>query len=211
MIENNLDEDNINNVNPLEMNNILDDNKINNDNLPFFGDQDEILNENPLLNEDNKDENYATDSDIDDPKYMPSGNPLDNNPIDIEPKNINNQDNLNKSEILLKSKMMALQNDANLANQTMKELENENNLLRTEILKNKEKIQSKEGLNDEFQKLFSVFKQRFEQFEEKNNSLQKYINELEQKLALKEKEIQENNKLKNIKIDLKINNTYIFN
>ena len=106
---------------------------------------------------------------------------------------------------------MALQNDANLANQTMKELENENNLLRTEILKNKEKIQSKEGLNDEFQKLFSVFKQRFEQFEEKNNSLQKYINELEQKLALKEKEIQENNKLKNIKIDSKINNASIFN
>ena len=38
---------------------------------------------------------------------------------------------------------MALQNDANLANQTMKELENENNLLRTEILKNNEKINLK--------------------------------------------------------------------
>lgn len=41
--------------------------------------------------------------------------------------------------------------------------------------------------------------------------MQKYIRELEEKLELKEKEIQQNNKLKNIKIDSKINNTSLFN
>ena len=190
MQDNNLGQDNINNENPLEINTnkILEDNELNNVNLPLFEEQDDLLKNNQILNEDNKDENYATDSDIDDPKYIPSGNVLDNNPIDnpiinpmdnpiinpmdnqidnqieIPPPNIDNQ---NKSEILLKSKVLSLQNDANLANQTMKELENQNNLLRTEILKNKEKIQSKEELNHEFQNLFSVFKQRFEQFEEK--------------------------------------------
>ena len=43
----------------------------------------------------------------------------------------------------------------------MKELENQNNILRTEIFKNKEKIQTKAGVNYEFQNLYSVFKQRF--------------------------------------------------
>lgn len=185
MKDNNLGEENINNI-------IFD------------------KNNNIMLNEDYKEDNYVTDSDIDDPKYMPSGNVLDNKEIDIQPQQ-NNLDNLNKSEIFLKSKVMELQNDANLANQTMKELENQNNMLRTEILKNKEKIQTKAGVNNEFQNLYSVFKQRFEQFEERNNSLQKYIRELEEKLELKEKEIQQNNKLKNIKIDSKINNTSLFN
>ena len=37
-----------------------------------------------------------------------------------------NIENQNKSELLLKEKVMALQNDANLVNQTMKELENQN-------------------------------------------------------------------------------------
>ena len=129
MNDNNLDEGNlnINNENPLEINNIIDENKINNQN-PFFEEQDELLKDNPLLNMDNKEENYDTDSDIDDPRYMPSGNIGDKNQIDTQ---LNNIDNQNKNEVLLKSKVMALQNDANLANQTMKELENENNLLRT--------------------------------------------------------------------------------
>ena len=145
MNDNNLDEGNlnINNENPLEINNIIDENKINNQN-PFFEEQDELLKDNPLLNMDNKEENYDTDSDIDDPRYMPSGNIGDKNQIDTQ---LNNIDNQNKNEVLLKSKVMALQNDANLANQTMKELENENNLLINEILKNNEKIKSNEVLN----------------------------------------------------------------
>ena len=179
MKDNNLLEDNISNDNQLEINNIIKDNNLNIDNAPLFGQEDNILKQNQILNEDNKDDNYGTDSDIDDPKYMPSGNVMDNDPVDIPNPNIENQ---NKSELLLKEKVMALQNDANLVNQTMKELENQNNLIKTEILKNNEKIQSKEGLNKEFQNLFTVFKQRFEQFEEKNNSLQKYINELELKI-----------------------------
>ena len=214
MQENNLEQENINNENLLEIENqnkILEENQINNNVNNIFDEHDDILKNDQMLNEDNKDDNYVTDSDIDDPRYMPSGNVLDNNQVDIQQQQQQNIDNHNKSEIFLKSKVMALQNDANLANQTMKELENENNLLRTEILKNKEKIQSKDGLNYEFQNLFTVFKQRFEQYEEKNNSLQNYIKELEDKLALKEREIQQNNKLKNIKVDSKVNNAQLFN
>ena len=152
-------EENFNNENVFDMNNALPNSNDNNINIS-----------NQLLNDENKDENYGTDSDIDDPKYMPAGNILENNQFDFAPQNVDNQ---NKSEIFLKSKVMALQNDANLANQTMKELENENNLLRTEILKNKEKIQSKDGSNYIYEDMFSIFKQRFEQFEEINNNLQK--------------------------------------
>ena len=220
MKENNFLDENINNNNninndgPLDINNVLEDNKINNVNIPF-DQEDDILKSNQIINDDNKDDNYATDSDIDDPKYMPSSNIMENNQINLQNMPNPNIDNQNKSEILLKTKVMALQNDANLANQTMKELENENNLLRTEILKNKEKMQSKEGLNSEFQNLYSVFKQRFEQFEEKNISLQKYIKELEQKIFLKEKEINENNKYKNIRPEERLNkgnaNVSLFN
>ena len=144
MQENNLEPDNINNENLLDANtnNILEDNQMNNVNLPLFEGQDDILKNNQILNEDNKDDNYATDSDIDDPKYIPSGNVLDNNQIDNpmdnpmenidipQPNfdnvvdninNIDNMDNHNKSEIFLKSKVMALQNDANKVNQSMKE------------------------------------------------------------------------------------------
>ena len=84
--------------------------------------------------------------------------------------------------MFLQSKILDLQNDAHMQNQTMMELENENNLLKTEILKNQEMIQSKDGLNSEFKNLYSIFKQRFEQLDENNNSMQKYILELQKKI-----------------------------
>ena len=120
---NNLLEDNINNDNQLEINNNIMDDNLNNANVPLFGQEEDILKSNQILNEVNKDDNYGTDSDIDDPKYMPSGNVIDNDVVELPNSNIENQ---NKSAILLKEKVMALQNDANLVNQTMKELENQN-------------------------------------------------------------------------------------
>ena len=116
MNDNNLgEENNINNpLENIDQNNLLEENQINNINNIIYDEQENILkNNNIISNEDYKEDNYVTDSDIDDPKYMPSGNVLDNKEIDIQPQQ-NNIDNLNKSEIFLKSKVMELQNDANL-------------------------------------------------------------------------------------------------
>ena len=94
-----------------------------------------------------------------------------------------------------------------------KDLEKEIKALRieNENTKNK-KMQSKAGLNAEYQNSIDIYKQRFEQIEEKNKMLQKYVNELEQKIALKEKEINENNKLKSMKPENnKLSNLSLFN
>ena len=70
------------------LNNITNINNINN---PLIDQEENILKQNQLLSEDNKDENCMTDSDIDDPKYMPMNNILENNnQINIDNNNLNN-------------------------------------------------------------------------------------------------------------------------
>ena len=130
---------------------------------------------------------YATDSDIEDPKYMPTGNipQMENNIIENE----NNYDNINigvpsQNEILLQNEIANLENKSMIANKTLQQLESENDQLKAELMKKKETIQSKEGINNEFKQLFAAFKQRFAQYEQRNNYLQKYANELEIKQNL---------------------------
>ena len=96
-----------------------------NDNPPidnYLIDQDDALNFDDL-NKPGEEIGYVTDSDIDDPKYIPTGNNLHNL----------SQATPNRNEMFLQSKILDLQNDAHMQNQTMMELENENNLLKTEI------------------------------------------------------------------------------
>ena len=195
MIGNNIKTDNIS-IEPLESLENSNKKKDNSQSNQEIEDQedDEIINTN------NKKENNLSDSensDIDDPKYRPTGKFLQKTPI--------------QNDIMLITRAKALQKEANLVNQTMKELENENLLLKNEIMKNKQKINNKEDLNNEFQNLYPTFKQKYEQFEEKNRSLEKIVKELEQKLYDKEKQIQENNKYKNIQPQPKISNETLFN
>ena len=114
---------------------------------------------------------YSTDSDIDDWKYMPTGNVLQNqenaenfeNIQNIENiDNINNIGNLgnlgvpNENQLFLQSQLMNLENDIMIANKTLMQLESENDQLKEQLIKNQEKMQSKEGINNEFKQLFTA-------------------------------------------------------
>ena len=137
-----------------------------------------------------------TDSDIEDPKYIPTGNILNNAPSNN--MIFDNNDNIvpsTQNEMLLQTQILNLENDTQLANRTLKELENENNQLKNELIKNQEQFESKEGMNIEFKNLFSLFKQRFAAFEKRNNYLHNYIKDLENQLKSKELEIQKSNKI----------------
>ena len=140
---------------------------------------------------------YTTDSDIEDPKYIPSGNMFHGEDNINNINNINNLDNFaaqSQNEMLLQTQIMNLENDTMLANKTLQQLENENDQLKAQLMKNQEKMESKEGINNEFKQLFGAFKQRFAQYEKRNDFLQKYIYELEEKLKQKDKELAESQK-----------------
>jgi predicted RNase H-like nuclease (RuvC/YqgF family) len=86
--------------------------------------------------------------------------------------NINNLDNFaaqSQNEMLLQTQIMNLENDTMLANKTLQQLENENDQLKAQLMKNQEKMESKEGINNEFKQLFGAFKQRFAQYEKRND------------------------------------------
>ena len=163
------------------------------------------------LNLNNADMEYMTDSDIEDPKYMPSGNIMPNqNPENvINPPNLDNLGVPSENQMLLQTQIMNLENESILKNKTLQQLESENDQLKAQLMKNQEKIQSKEGINIEFKNLFEAFKQRFTQYEKRNNYLQQYITQLEEKLKQKDIELSESLKDKN-KSETAIKNANIF-
>ena len=129
------------------------------------------LNYNNINNIDSDIENQEenlTNSDINDSKYLPSNNILENN-------NLINITKENKNEdMFLKSKINSLQNDTVFLNQKKQELINKNNILKQKLSQLNEKLQSKDGINFEYQNFFfDVYKQNFEQCEQKNNELKK--------------------------------------
>ena len=130
------------------------------------------LNYNKINNIDSDIENQEenlTNSDINDSKYLPSNNILENN-------NLINITKENKNEdMFLKSKINSLQNDTVFLNQKKQELINKNNILKQKLSQLNEKLQSKDGINFEYQNFFfDVYKQNFEQCEQKNNELKKF-------------------------------------
>ena len=151
----------------------------------------------PNLNLNNAEMDYMTDSDIEDPKYMPTGNILPNTENFENPQNLESLGVPSENQMLLQTKIMNLENDTMLANKTLQQLENENDQLKTQLMKNQEKIKKKEGINNEFKQLLTAFKQRFAQYEKRNNYLRQYINQLEAKLKQKEIELLESLKGKN--------------
>ena len=132
---------------------------------------DDAMNiDNDLLNEEgddnlnlkNPDLEYRTDSDIEDPKYMPTGNVMQNQENLINQQHLNNFDNLgvpSENQMFLQTQIMNLENESILKNKTLQQLECENDQLKTQLMKNQEKIQAKEGINNEFKQLFAAFKQ----------------------------------------------------
>ena len=189
----------------------LDIHNINNVGEPMNLDNN-ILNEEvgPNLNLNNPDMEYMTDSDIEDPKYMPSGNVMQNQENNItQNPNLENIGVPSENQMLLQTQIMNLTNESILYNKTLQQLESENDQLKSQVMKNQEKIQSNEGINNEFKQLFSAFKQRFTKYEERNNYLQQYISQLEEKLKQKDIELSESLKEKN-KSETALKNANIF-
>ena len=157
-----------------------------------------------------------TDSDIDDPKYRPNSNPNvntnQNNNMNTNNSIENRQSyqNLQKNPdfLNLQSKIMYLENNNNLVNQTIYTLESENKILKTKLAKKDNIIKSKEDLNKEYQNLLSVFKDKLIQSEKYLKIFQNQIEDLKIKLNEKDKLVLEykkrndiiNNSLKNIPI-----------
>ena len=188
----------------------LDINNINNIGDPLNLDNN-ILNDemDPNLNLNNPDMDYVTDSDIEDPKYMPSGNIIEKQDNIINQKNIENFAIPNENQMFLQTQIKNLENESILNNKTLQQLEGENEQLKTQLMKNQEQICSKEGINNEFKQLFAAFKQRFAQYEKRNNYLQQYIYQLEEKLKKKDIELFESLKDKS-KSEAAIKNANIF-
>ena len=187
------------------------DEPLNTDNL--LNDEENIdLNENINLN--NQEMEYLTDSDIDDPKYMPTGN-IPQLETDNNIENINNYDNNinigvpSHNDFLIQNQIANVENKSMIANKTLQQLESENDQLKAELMKKQAKMQSNEGINNQFKQLFVAFKQRFGEYEKRNDYLQKYANELEEKLKMKEMELTEVSKDKN-KVESALKNANIY-
>ena len=118
------------------------------------------LNEegDPNLNLNNAEMDYMTDSDIEDPKYMPTGNVLQNTGNLENPQNFENLGVPSENQMMLQNQIMNLENDTMLANKTLQQLESENDQLKTQLMKNQEKVQNKEDINNEFKQLLPAFK-----------------------------------------------------
>ena len=152
------------------------------------------MEDNIYENQNNENDEFYN-SDIDDPKYRPKNLAYDNNKKDIDDYNINkisneynNLDYNNKDiNFMGNSRYHNFENIESLnipkdnfyQNKTMLDLQNENELLKQEILKKSETIRSKDELITEFQNIYNDLKIRFEQYELKNNQMRQHIKYLE--------------------------------
>ena len=155
----------------------------------------ENIDENNLDALNDEASNYLTDSDIDDPKYQPNAlhhsSSLRNQAQSVPP-NINRQ--IQEMQILNdKIRHMKTFQEANDKN--IRDLQSENNVLKTEIIKLKETLSAKEALINEFQFYVEKSNDKFKQFEEKNELLLQEKQDLINKLSEYESEIKVNKNL----------------
>lgn len=155
----------------------------------------ENIDENNLDALNDEASNYLTDSDIDDPKYQPNAlhhsSSLRNQAQSIPP-NINRQiqDMQKLNDKIRHMKTFQEANDKNI-----RDLQSENNVLKTEIIKLKETLSAKEALINEFQFYVEKSNDKFKQFEEKNELLLQEKQDLINKLSEYESEIKVNKNL----------------
>ena len=130
----------------------------------------ENIDENNLDALNDEASNYLTDSDIDDPKYQPNAlhhsSSLRNQAQSIPP-NINRQiqDMQTLNDKIRHMKTFQEANDKNI-----RDLQSENNVLKTEIIKLKETLSAKEALINEFQFYVEKSNDKLLEFMNKNCS-----------------------------------------
>ena len=181
-------------------NRILNDNNYQNVNL---FDQPNLCNNNmPSLALDNNENAEYYSSDIDDPKYKPNSllykeEFYNNNIKDLLNKNENVNYNMNDNDYMIKeqnnmnkSKYHNFDNfenidyakESNYKRKNILDLENENELLKQELLKKSETTRTKDELISEFQNIYNDLKIKFEQYELKNTQQRQQIKFLESQL-----------------------------
>ena len=142
-------------------------------------------------------------SDIDDPKYRPNAllyqdenfnnniqtiigdkNKMNYNKIINDDYLINNQIHFSKSKYhnFDNIENIDMPKENNFKNKTILDLQNENELLKQELLKKSETIKSKDELISEFQNIYNDLKIKFEQYELKNSQLRQNIKFLESQI-----------------------------
>ena len=182
--------------------------------------QNEFLLNQPNINE-NKKNLENLDSDIDDPKYKPNflidnnrnknilkdenyNNNFHNKSVENNFMNYNkiNDDYLNKEQNnMSKSRFHNFENIENfdfskenfIQNKSILDVQNENELLKQEILKKSEIIRTKDELITEFQNIYNDLKIKFQQYESKNAQLHQQIKFLESQIQNNQKIINNNN------------------
>ena len=182
--------------------------------------QNEFLLNQPNINE-NKKNLENLDSDIDDPKYKPNflidnnrnknilkdenyNNNFHNKSVENNFMNYNkiNDDYLNKEQNnMSKSRFHNFENIENfdfskenfIQNKSILDVQNENELLKQEILKKSEIIRTKDELITEFQNIYNDLKIKFQQYESKNAQLRQQIKFLESQIQNNQNIINNNN------------------
>lgn len=178
----------------------------------------DIDKDNNKINEDNLNvlngevDDYITDSDVDDPKYLPSTNiniPIQNNqqtfPIHQhvqtnssacqQPHNPNiiiSTTSLNNEMFgpAIHDKLRSMQTDFDTREKQFRDVVNENVLLKNEILKLQESLNARISIIDEFQSTFDKTTFKFKQLSEKITNLQKQKEILLQQVNEYENEMQ---------------------
>ena len=93
----------------------------------------------------NQEEDYLTDSDIEDPKYLPGGNyPPNENQLIENNLNTDHFIDPSQNQMFLQSQVMNLENENMISNQNLEQIENENNQLKAELMEYKKKFDKKE-------------------------------------------------------------------
>ena len=140
-----------------------------------------------------------TDSDIDDPKYVPSSF----NHQQINSKQIINNENKFQSPIINDTNFQTFSpnnNNNNLENQNLtlriselnkvnKNLENENSMLKNSLEQLQEDLNVKNNIICEFQSLVKMSQDKFNKYEEANLDLKREIENLKKQIELKQNEV----------------------
>lgn len=137
---------------------------------------------------------YGTDSDVDDPKYTVTKHTLPTLPNE---EAFQNQPSSHQEMLLnsVQNKINCLRNDNELKLKNQREIENENNLLRNELLTIQRQIESKDKRIAEHENLMQTSLNKLKLVDEINSGLKKEKAQLLLKIAELEKEIN-NQKLK---------------
>lgn len=146
-------------------------------------------------NENNQDDNYITDSDIDDPKYTPVNVLYKKEPSSNVTSNLNKTPSQSNIASILQDKMKNIQKEKENQTKILQDTEIEKQKLYSELSSLNERLKSKENLISEFQTLVHSSKEKFIKLDQENNKYKKENELLIEKLSQCELKIKNQNEI----------------